>query len=245
MSGGGRTTDATVFVRNEETLAEYSTDWGLATADLLSAAAPWRTFRWHRGQKHYSGTYWSSTTRSHVIYESRLELARLLYADFDAAVHRIVAQPFLLKTTVDRRVRRHVPDFLLIDEQGPVVVDVKPLAQLSNPKVSFTLDWTRTLVEGRGWRYEVWSEPPATELGNIRFLAGFRNPRCFDGTVVESIRQHELAGRTLGEALSIELSTPPARVRSAVFHVIWNQFLTVDAGEPLTRSTILLKGPKS
>jgi hypothetical protein len=35
-------------------------------------------------------------------------------------------------------------------------------------------------VEGRGWRYEVWSEPPATELGNIRFLAGFRSPRCFD-----------------------------------------------------------------
>lgn len=245
MSGGGRTADATVFVRNKETLAEYSTDWGLATTDLLSAAMPWRTFRWYRGQKHYSGTYWSSTERSHVIYESRLELARLLYADCDAAVHRIVAQPFLLKATVDRRVRRHVPDFLLVDEQGPVVVDVKPLARLGNPKVSFVSDWTRKLVEGRGWRYEVWSEPPATELGNIRFLAGFRNPRSFDGTLVESIRQHELAGRTLSEALSIDFSTPPALVRSAVFHVIWNQHLTIDLAEPLTRSTLLTKGPRS
>ena len=38
---------------------------------------PWRTFRWYKGQKHYSGLYWSATTRTHVAYESRLELARL------------------------------------------------------------------------------------------------------------------------------------------------------------------------
>lgn len=245
MCGGGRTAEATVSVRNRETLAEYSTDWSLATTDLLGAATPWRTFRWYRGQKHYSGTCWSSTERSHVIYESRLELARLLYADFDAAVHRIVAQPFLLKATVDRRVRRHVPDFLLIDEQGPVVVDVKPIARLSNPKVCFALDWTRKLVEGRGWRYEVWSEPPATELDNVRFLAGFRNPRCFDDALVESIRQHKLVGRTLGEALSVDFGKPSALVRSAVFHVIWNQYLTLDLAEPLTGSTILTKGPRS
>lgn len=37
--------------------------------------------------------------RDHVIYESRLELSRLLFADFDPSVHGIVAQPFLLKTT--------------------------------------------------------------------------------------------------------------------------------------------------
>ncbi|WP_418602007.1 TnsA-like heteromeric transposase endonuclease subunit [Mycolicibacterium sp. SCSIO 43805] len=245
MSGGGRTADATVSVRDRETLADYSTDWGLATTDLLIATTPWRRFRWHRGQKHYSGTYWSSTERSHVIYESRLELARLLYADLDAAVHRIVAQPFLLKTKIDRRVRRHVPDFLLIDEQGPVVVDVKPLAQLSNPKVSLTLDWTRKLVENRGWRYEVWNEPPATELGNIRFLAGFRNPRRFDDSLVEAIRQQELIGRTLGDALSLDFGTPPALTRSAVFHVIWSQYLTVDMAEPLTRSAILTKGPRA
>jgi hypothetical protein len=245
VSGGGRTADATVSVRNKETLAECSTDWGLATTDLLSAAMPWRTFRWYHGQKHYSGTYWSSTERSHVIYESRLELARLQYADFDVAVRRIVAQPFLLKTTVGRRVRRHVPDFLLIDEHGPTVVDVKPSARLDNPKVAFTLDWTRKIVEARGWRYEVWSEPLATKLGNIRFLAGFRNPRCFNDELVESIRQHELAGRTLGEALSLDFGAPPALVRSAVFHVIWNQHFTVDLAEPLTRSAILTKGPRA
>lgn len=217
MSGGGRTADAAVSVRNRETLAEYSTDWGLVTTDLLSGAQSWRTFRWYRGQRHYSGTYWSSTECAHVVYESRLELARLLYADFDVAVRRIVAQPFLLTARIDRRVHRHIPDFLLVDEQGPVVVDVKPIALQGNSSVSFTLDWTRDLVESHGWRYEVWSEPPATELGNVRFLAGFRNPRCFDDELIESIRQRQLAGCTLGEALSIDSSKSSALTRSGVF----------------------------
>jgi hypothetical protein len=56
-----------------------------------------------------------------------LWLARLLYADFGGAVRRIVAQPFLLKAKVDRRLRKHVPDFLLIAKQGSVIVDVKAL----------------------------------------------------------------------------------------------------------------------
>jgi hypothetical protein len=122
----------------------------------------------------------------------------LLYADFDTAVRRIVAQPFLLKATVDRRVRKHVPDFLLIAEQGPMIVDVKPVVQLSDPRIRCTLDWTRKLVERRSWRYEIWSEPPAIELRNSRFLAGFRNPSCFDESLLAEIRQRDLcdhAGR--------------------------------------------------
>jgi len=29
--------------------------------DALLHAAPWRTFRWYFGQRHYSGTYWCAT----------------------------------------------------------------------------------------------------------------------------------------------------------------------------------------
>src|SRR5262249_38222430 len=109
----------------------------------------------------------------------------------------------------------------------------------------FTRGWTRELVEGRGWRYEVWSEPPAAELGNIRFLAGFRNPRCSDGTFVESIRQHALAGRTLGEALSVGSGMAPARVRSTVFHLLGSPSFLCEGPEPLTTSTILTRRPRA
>jgi hypothetical protein len=101
-------------------------DVGRAYGRGLLAAAPWRTFRWFTEQRHYSGTYWCATDQGHVIYESRLELVRLLFADFDRRVKHIVAQPFLLRTKVGGRLKRHVPDYLLWTDTGPVVVDVKP-----------------------------------------------------------------------------------------------------------------------
>lgn len=71
---------------------------------------------------------------------------------------------------MDGKLRKHIPDYLLITEQGPMAVDVKPLRRLSKPEVAFTFDWTRRVVESRGGRYEVWSEPPTAQLENIRFL---------------------------------------------------------------------------
>ena len=89
----------------------------------LFRAAPWRTFRWYFGQRHYSGTYWSATERDHVIYESRLELANLILADFDLSVHHIVAQPLQLTADVDGQKRRHIPDYLWDSDDGPVQSD--------------------------------------------------------------------------------------------------------------------------
>jgi hypothetical protein len=69
---------ATVCFRNRFADVEEHRPWGEVGVEELAAAAPWRTFRWYQGQKHYSGTFWSATEHGHVIYESRLELARLL-----------------------------------------------------------------------------------------------------------------------------------------------------------------------
>ena len=162
---GDKASTASVSYRRADDLSEVTREWTAAGIDELAAAAPWRTFRWYRGQRHYSGTYWSSTVGGHVIYESRLELARLLFADFDARVRHIVAQPFLLRTSVDRKPRKHIPDYLLIKDTGPVVVDVKPARRLADPKVASTFEWTREIVEARGWRYEVATEPQRSGAG--------------------------------------------------------------------------------
>jgi len=85
---------------------------------------------------HHSGKYASVTTRGLVVYESCLELARLLLADFDPAVQGIFAQPCRLTARIGNRLRNHVPDFLLIVRSGPVrVVNVKPADRLQDPKV--------------------------------------------------------------------------------------------------------------
>ena len=156
--------------------------------DDIVASAPWRTFRWHGGQQHYSGTYWAASESGLVIYESRLELARLIFADFDVEVQRIAAQPFLLRCPVDGKERRHIPDYLLLTNTGPVIVDVKPRRRLASKTVAFTFEWTRSVLTARGWRYEVWSEPPPIELENVRFLAGYRRAWLFDPDVLDVVR---------------------------------------------------------
>ena len=85
---------ATVSFRTESGVAEDES-WTVVDSTVLSNTVPWRTFRWYKGQRHYSGMYWSATMRDHVVYESRLELSRLIFADFDRVVQRILAQPFL------------------------------------------------------------------------------------------------------------------------------------------------------
>ncbi|WP_338673580.1 TnsA-like heteromeric transposase endonuclease subunit [Streptomyces sp. SCSIO 30461] len=157
--------DAAVSIRLPDGSVLEDEPWSAASVSRLQTAAPWRPFRWYQGQKHYSGTYWSSTMRDHVVYESRLELARLLYADFDHLVWHIVAQPFLLKAVVDGEIRRHVPDFLLLTTSGPVIVDVKPQSRRELPAVVATSGWTRELADAHGWSYEL---PWRTLLHGVR-----------------------------------------------------------------------------
>jgi hypothetical protein len=66
-----------VSFRTESGVAEGES-WTVVDSAVLSNTVPWRTFRWYKGQRHYSGLYWSATMRDHVVYESRLELARLI-----------------------------------------------------------------------------------------------------------------------------------------------------------------------
>lgn len=213
--------------------------WRSISSARLAAAAPWRVFRWYQGQKHYSGTYWSSTMRDHVIYESRLELARLLFDDFDPSVSRILAQPFLLKANVEGKIRKHIPDYLLIREDGPVIVDVKPRRRLAKPDVAFTFAWTRQLVEAHGWQYVVWSEPAPAELENLRFLAGYRRDWLFDDSLLDELRAMGLNHRVLDGLEDGLPGREPEEVRSAALHLLWRGELVTDLGTPLSGRHVL------
>lgn len=207
--------------------------FGEAPLPELLQAPPWRTFRWYMGQKHYSGTYWSATEHGHVIYESRLELARLLHADFDPGVTRILAQPFLMTAEVDGKERRHIPDFLMMTGAGPLVVDVKPGSRASRPEVAFTFTWTREVVESRGWAYEVWTEPARWKLENIRFLAGYRRGWLFDPDLLAALDQAGLDGVTLADAFAAAPMFDAGLVRAAVFHLLWSGRLVTELDQPL------------
>ena len=101
-AAGGPPVDAVVSLRMADG-GEASFPLRRVQGRQVIAAVPWRKARSARGQAHYPGYFWSATTGGHVIYESRLELARLLLADFDRDVAAIAAQPFLLQAPRGRR----------------------------------------------------------------------------------------------------------------------------------------------
>ncbi|CAG6399038.1 conserved hypothetical protein [Actinacidiphila cocklensis] len=144
-----------------------------------------------------------------------------------------------MKATVDGKVRKHVPDFLLVTDQGPVVVDVKPLRRVTKAEVAFTFDWVRQAVESRGWRFEIWSEPPPVELENIRFLAGYRRGWLFDAELLEEVSCAGLDGVPLGELSACIPDRLEPEVRAAVCHLLWKCHLAVDLKRPLSSSSVL------
>ncbi|MFH9658165.1 TnsA-like heteromeric transposase endonuclease subunit [Streptomyces sp. NPDC017248] len=120
-----------------------------------------------------------------------------------------------------------------------MVVDVKPLHRLFKPEVALTFDWTREAVESRGWKYEVWSEPPAVELENIRFLAGYRRDWLFSAEALEELWDADLDGLLLGQATRCLPNHPEPHVRAAIHHLLWTQALVTDLDRPLGPSHVL------
>ena len=211
------------------------------TAAQVISAAPWRMTGSARGQAHYPGWYWSATTGGHVIYESRLELARLLLADFDPAVTAMAAQPFLLRAKAGGRVRRHVPDFLLIDADQTVrVVNVKPADRLADPSVAEALAWPGELFEGRGWGHEIWSGADPVVLTNVRFLAGYRRPGMPPDAVTSAVLDLVVPGECVGGVLDrLERAWPRALAKAAVLRLLWRRRLGTDLSRPLDAGSVL------
>jgi hypothetical protein len=211
------------------------------TADHVIRAAPWRMTRSARGQAHYPGYYWSATASGHVIYESRLELARLLLADFDPGVAAIAAQPFLLRAPADGRVRRHVPDFLLLlADQTVQAVNVKPAARLADPAVAEALAWPGELFESRGWGYEIWSGADPVVLANVRFLAGYRRPGMPPDAVTALVRDQVRPGDRVGGLLDrLERCWPRPEAKAAVLRLLWQRSLSTDLSRPVDAGSVL------
>ena len=210
-------------------------------ARQVITAVPWRSARSARGQAHFPGYYWSATTSGHVIYESQLELARLLIADFDPAVVAIAAQPFWLRTRIGGRLRRHVPDFFLVRaDQSAQLVNVKPAGQLADPEVAEALEWPGRLARDHGWDYEVWSGAEAVYLANLRFLAGYRRPWLVPPGIADSVLARWRPGDTF-RALADRAAADhrPSDARAAVLRLLWEQRLTADLYRPLDDGSVL------
>lgn len=232
--------DVTVSLRTADGSRFSRPLWEVQARQVVEAV-PWRAVRSSRGQAHYPGFFWSATMSGHVIYESRLELARLLLADYDRDVVAIAAQPFLIRAQVNGKVRRHVPDFLLIRADATVqVVNVKPASRLADPKVAEALAWPGELFAQRGWEHEIWSGDSPLYLRNLRYLAGYRLPGMVPEPLLGEVLAAVQPGDTIGGVAGrMPASAAPGGIRAAVLRLLWQQQLVTDLHRVLDAGSVL------
>lgn len=168
-----------------------------------------------------------------MAYESRLELARIMLADFDPLVTAIAAQPFRLAGPDGAGTRRHVPDILLSDAVGGVtVVDVKAPGKRDDPEVRAVMEWTRAVAGLRGWAFEEWYGAAPVLLANVTFLAGYRRTSVIDLRLIPAVLPAAGGGAAIA-AVERLADAPAILVRPAVLHLLWSGELVTDLDRPL------------
>ncbi|MDQ0940075.1 hypothetical protein QFZ67_001780 [Streptomyces sp. V1I1] len=146
---------------------------------------PVREFPVYRGQKNFTGWWWTATTATHVGYESWLKRAVLIGLDFDPDVAGIASQPFWLHWSAGERSRRHAPDYFVRRADGSAgLVDVQADDRIQARDAEAFAAMAEACAVA-GWSFERIGSPPVRE-SNLRWLAGYRHPRSL---------QPEIAGR--------------------------------------------------
>lgn len=141
-------------------------------------APPVRRFPSYKGQRNYPGSYFAACMGRHVGFESWLERDQLMMLDFSRQVGSFSAQPFWLLWESGGKVRRHAPDFFvrLADGSG-VVVDVRADDRIA-PEDAEAFEVTAAACELVGWGYRRVGALDPVLAANVRWLAGYRHPRC-------------------------------------------------------------------
>jgi hypothetical protein len=194
-------------------------------------AAPVRSFRWAAGQRYFSGWWWSATTGRHVGHESWLERDQAMMLDFDPQVVAFSSQPFWLSWTDAGRIRRHAPDyFARLGDGTAAVIDVRADDQIP-VKDAGVFEMTARACASVGWAYRRVGEADPVLAANVRWLAGYRHPRCMNREQASRLREvFACPGALLAGARA---AGDPLAVLPVLYHLLWTGVLVTDLAPAL------------
>lgn len=204
----------------------------------LEEAKPIRGLSFYRGQSYHGGWYWSSTTGAHVSYESRLELAHLIQADFDPEVVGIVAQPFRLHWREGGKPYRHVPDYLYVLANGRRrIVNVTLPQYADRPRKVRSQRACAAAAKRLGWSSTTLGLPDMAYLRNLHLLSQARgaswNVAQYEKAILEA------ASRRVPIGELIHCVGQPALTKPAVLSLLWHHRLRADLSVLLNPDTLV------
>jgi hypothetical protein len=196
---------------------------------------PVRSFGFYRGRRSFCGLWWFSGTGLHVGYESWLERDQLMALDADAEVVAVASQPFWLSWSAGRRRVRHAPDFFVrLSDGSGAVVDVRPDDRIE-PDDAAKFAASAQACASVGWGYRRVGGLPPLLAANLRWLSGYRHPRCHDQVLAAALLE-TFAGRASLMTGAAGVGDPIA-VLPVLFHLLWRGRLLADLTAPLGPDT--------
>jgi hypothetical protein len=157
--------------------------------------------------------------------------------DFDLDVVGLSSQPFSLSWGQGGKERSYTPDYFarLRDGTG-VVIKVRADDQIKPEDAE-----AAQACEAVGWEFRLLGAMEGTHTANLRWLAGYRHPRCTDATRADRL-QHAFreplplleGARQVGD---------PIAVLPTVYHLLWTHVLSADLDSaPLSASSVVEVG---
>lgn len=182
----------------------------------------------YKGQHNFAGLWWCATNQRHVGFESWCERDQLMRLDFDPAVTGVASQPFRVSLPESLPQTSHVPDYFVRHSDGTgVVIDVRPDA-LVKAADQDVFEATAALCASVGWGYQRLGGLASVHAANLRWIAGYRHPRCCrDEFAADSLARLQAAGSQSLRELASAIGDPVC-VLPTVFHLMWRHQITTD-----------------
>ncbi|MFJ3498873.1 TnsA-like heteromeric transposase endonuclease subunit [Streptomyces sp. NPDC086091] len=232
--------------------ARWTTAWrfgrtlvGFAVRDLgevdLLSSVPVRRFSWRTDQWHRPGLGYLVSTERHHGFESFEEELLLLAADFSCSLMEALAQPFRLRFRSVNGSVEHIPDYLLLTDGTPWLIDVRPTKRIEpEDEVKFAAAAEVALVAG--WNYAVVAGWRDHVVGLIdTFSAGRRrltDPLQLQEQLLRAAEDGPQPFGTLVARCSLE-----AVARAHAMHLLWHRRLGLQITGPLTDASTIRRSP--
>jgi len=189
-------------------------------------AAPVRSFPSVKGRGNYPGLWWAATSGRHVGFESWAERDVAMMLDFDPLVMAFSSQPLWLHWHDGKRARRHAPDFFARKADGTgVVVDVRP-DDLVDQAAAESFAVMAAACAEVGWEFRRTGGPPPVLAANVRWLSGYRHPRCLRPGVAEALTR--VLGRPRALLAAARAAGDPLAVLPVLYHFMWRKVIVAD-----------------
>lgn len=116
-------------------------------------------------------------------------------------------------------------------------MDCRPLDRI-DARSAAKFAAARTACEAVGWGYRIVGEVDPVRMANVRWLAGYRQPRhrADDGLAARLLALFSMPSLLVKQAA---LLGDPIAVLPTVFHLLWLGQLTADLSRPLSDATLV------